>query len=181
MKVPIELIEVLKKEKQFLIASHINPEGDAVGSSLALAEGLRQLGKNTIVYLKNGLPEVYEFVPHKELITDVLDKTYLSDAVFVLVDCNEPKRIGLESSEISAKLTIVIDHHETRREYGQIKWIEPDSPATGLMIYYLLKKLQVQITPEIATNLYMAIAVDTGTFRYDNTTAETLRVAAELI
>jgi phosphoesterase RecJ-like protein len=139
------------------------------------------MGKITRVFLKDGLPEVYEFMPDKALIEKELDQDFMKDSVFVLVDCNEPKRVGLEDSDVIAKKTVVIDHHETRKDFGQIKWIEPESPATGLMIYYLLKALGVDITPELATNLYVAIAVDTGTFRYDNTTAETLRTAAELV
>ncbi|RME69193.1 MAG: bifunctional oligoribonuclease/PAP phosphatase NrnA [Nitrospirae bacterium] len=181
MKVPDTLIQILKEEDRFLIASHVNPEGDAVGSALALAEALWQMGKTAKVFLKDGVPEVYEFLPDREVVETTLDKNFLEDAVFVLVDCNEPKRTGLEDQDIVTDKTVVIDHHETRKDFGRIKWIEPESPATGMMIYYLLKALGVEFSKEIATNLYVAIAVDTGTFRYDNTTSETLRVAAELI
>ncbi len=181
MKVPEELIKVLEEEDSFVIASHINPEGDAVGSAIALSEGLMQKAKAVRVFLKDGLPEVYDFLPDREVVETTLDREFLKGSVFILVDCNEPKRAGLEESDIIAKRTIVIDHHETRKEFGELKWIEPDSPATGLMIYYLLKALAVRLTKDIATNLYVAIAVDTGTFRYENTTAESLRVAAEFI
>ncbi|MDP2276608.1 MAG: DHHA1 domain-containing protein, partial [Nitrospirota bacterium] len=75
----------------------------------------------------------------------------------------------------------VIDHHETARDFGDIKWIDPKSPATGLMIFYLIKELGVTVTKEIAINLYAAIAIDTGTFRYSNTTPDVLRVSAELV
>ncbi len=181
MNVPEPLLNVLRQEQRFFIASHINPEGDAVGSALALAMGLRSLGKETKVFLKDGLPEVYEFIPGKDLIESRLDRDYMKDSVFVIVDCNEPKRVGLKDEEIVAQKTVVIDHHETRKDFGDIKWVIPDSPATGVMIYYLLKALEVKFTPEIATNLYVAIAVDTGTFRYGNTTSEVLRIGAELI
>lgn len=181
MKVPEPLLQTIKDEQRFLIASHVNPEGDAVGSAIALAEGLSQKGKTVRVFLKDGVPEVYRFLPDIELVETTLDKEFLKEAVFVLVDCNEPKRAALEEEDIITEKTVVIDHHETRKDFGRIKWIEPQSPATGMMIYHLLKAMDVNFTREIATNLYVAIAVDTGTFRYDNTTAETLRVAAELI
>jgi phosphoesterase RecJ-like protein len=180
MKVPEKLIQALLSNRHFTIASHISPEGDAIGSAIALALVLKRLDKDVSVYIRDGVPEIYRFMPHYEIVESTLDMDSLEERILIIVDCNEPKRIGVEG-ELKCKTSIVIDHHETRKDYGDIKWIEPTSSATGLMIYYLIKELKVEITPDIATNLYVAIAEDTGTFRYGNTTSEVFRVAAELV
>ncbi len=180
MKVPERLIQTLRSEKHFTIASHINPEGDAIGSAIALALVLKRLDKDVSVYIRDGVPEIYRFLPHCDIVEDTLDVGSLQKRVLIIVDCNEPKRIGFEG-ELKCKTSIVIDHHETRKDYGDIRWIEPACAATGLMIYYLIRELRVVITPDIATNLYVAIAVDTGTFRYENTTSEVFRAVADLV
>jgi len=180
VKIPKELIEILKSEETFIIASHINPDGDALGSSIALALALKQLQKNVYVYNRDGIPYRYTFLPCYELVTDIFCKDKVKDSIFIIVDCNEISRTGLNTN-VDYKRSVVIDHHCSIKEFGDIRWVETISPATGLMIYYLLRHLGITITPEIATNLYVAIAVDTGTFRYENTTSEVLKVAAELV
>ncbi|HBR22222.1 MAG TPA: bifunctional oligoribonuclease/PAP phosphatase NrnA, partial [Nitrospiraceae bacterium] len=97
----------------------------------------------------------------------------------ILLDCNDTERAGIEKLQFAS--SAVIDHHETARDFGDIKWIDPKSPATGQMIFCLIKELGVNVTKEIAVNLYSAIAIDTGTFRYSNTTPDVLRVSAELV
>ncbi len=190
MKVPEDLLAFLHKGKQFFIATHISPDGDALGSSIALAMALESLGKKTIVYDKDSVPEFYKFLPGHERFTNSISSLKSSAEAseparggqisnLILVDCNDLERIGLENLKFIS--SAVIDHHETGREFGDIKWIEPQAPATGMMIFYLMKELGIKITEEIATNLYSAIAIDTGTFRYSNTTPEILRIAAELI
>lgn len=179
MRVPEELTELIRDEAYFVIASHINPEPDALGSSIALALALKSMGKEVEVYNRDGVGAMYNFLPGYDIVRTTLDTGRLKDAVFLILDCNELKRVGLE--EISCRRIAVVDHHRTAGSYGDVRWVEPESPATGLMVYYLLKELGVRIEHEIAVNIYAAIAVDTGTFRYDNTTAETLRVAADLI
>ncbi len=179
MNVPEELIKLLLREKRFLIATHINPEGDALGSSLALSIGLESLGKETVLYDRDRVPESYRFLPGHERFITLLTPDVLGGAPLILLDCNEPERAGLDNLPIS--YAAVIDHHETERDFGDIRWIEPDAPAAGLMVFHLVKRLGVQITKEMATNLYTALAIDTGTFRYSNVTSDTLRAAAELV
>lgn len=176
---PKELLQFLKKENDFVIAAHISPDGDALGSSIALSMALESLGKKTIVYDKDPVPEFYKFLPGRERFTNSLATLNSQLSTLVLLDCNDAERAGIEKLQFAS--SAVIDHHETARDFGDIKWIDPKSPATGLMIFYLIKELGVTVTKEIAANLYAAIAIDTGTFRYSNTTPAVLRVSAELI
>jgi phosphoesterase RecJ-like protein len=178
MKVPPDLLAFLRKHDDFFIATHINPEGDALGSTLALSMALGTLGKNTIVYERDSIPEFYRFLPgHEKFIHSVQD-IQPSTRNLILLDCNTPERAGIEG--LNFKSSTVIDHHETETDFGDIKWIEPQAAATGIMIFNLLREMSVELTREIATNLYSAIAIDTGTFRFGNTNAEVLKVAAEL-
>ncbi|NCO83049.1 MAG: bifunctional oligoribonuclease/PAP phosphatase NrnA [Nitrospirae bacterium CG_4_10_14_3_um_filter_44_29] len=183
MTPPKELLHFLKKENNFIIAAHISPDGDALGSSIALSMALESLGKKTIVYDKDAVPEFYKFLPGNERFTDSIQNSsrFIRDKIqnLILIDCNDAERAEIEKLQFAS--SAVIDHHETARNFGDIKWIDPKSPATGLMIFYLIKALGADVTKEIAANLYTAIAVDTGTFRYSNTTPEVLRASAELV
>ncbi len=176
---PKELLHFLKKENDFVIATHISPDGDALGSSLALSMALESLGKKTIVYDKDPVPEFYKFLPGSGRFTNSIQNSKFKIQNLILIDCNDAERAEIGKLQFTS--SAVIDHHETARDFGDIKWIDPKSPATGLMIFYLIKELGVTVTKEIAANLYAAIAIDTGTFRYSNTTPAVLRVSAELI
>ena len=179
MKIPPNLLSFLKEEDNFFIATHINPEGDALGSSLVLSMALEILGKNTVVYDRDPVPDLYRYLPGHERFVHTTVTLQPSTFNLILLDCNALERAGIGG--LLFKRSAVIDHHETENDFGDIRWIEPGAAATGLMIFYLIKELGIEITGEIATNLYTAIAIDTGTFRYANTTADVLRVAAELV
>ncbi|OGW57916.1 MAG: hypothetical protein A2Z09_00590 [Nitrospirae bacterium RBG_16_43_8] len=176
---PKELLHFLEKENDFVIATHISPDGDALGSSIALSMALESLGKRTIVYDNDPVPEFYKFLPGSERFTNSLSTLNSQLSTLVLLDCNDTERAGIEKLQFTSMA--VIDHHETARDFGDIKWIDPKAPATGLMIFYLIKELGATVTKKIAVNLYAAIAIDTGTFRYSNTTPDILRVSAELV
>ena len=178
MNVPADLIEFFKRERKFFVATHINPEGDALGSCLALSAALESMGKRTVLYNRDPVPDFYKFLPGYEKFTDSFDLLKSEELPLVLLDCNEPERAGLADAAVAR--AVVIDHHETRKDFGDIRWIEPGAAATGIMVYRLLRALEAEITADMATNLYTAIAIDTGTFRYNNTTADALRIAAEL-
>lgn len=178
MNVPANLVKFLKEKDQFFIATHVNPEGDALGSSIALAMALNIIGKSTIVFDQDGVPEFYRFLPGYERIVRSYESLQTGELNLLLLDCNSLQRAGIEG--LRFRNTAVIDHHETESDFGDVRWIEPKAAATGLMIYYLIRDLGVGITQEMAINLYTAIAIDTGTFRFGNTTGEVLRVAAEL-
>ncbi len=176
--VPKKLLDFLLQGKNFLIATHINPEGDAFGSALALSIALESLGKKTFVYCKDPVPEFYKFLPHhKKVSASLPDSKQLPP--LILVDCNTTERAGLE--EVQIKPSAIIDHHEAEENFCNVKWIEPHASATGILIYHVIKKLGMEITKPIANNLYTAIAVDTGIFRHNNTNAEAMQIASELI
>jgi len=189
VKVPRKLLSFLRKKDKFFIATHINPEADAIGSALALSMALETLGKEILLFDKDTIPEVYRFLPGHERFINSIPPLIILHSPLILLDCNSLKRAGIEG--LSFRHSAVIDHHEpaplcearpgTEEDFGDIRWIEPKAAATGLMVFYLIKELGLKVTSEIAINLYSAIAVDTGTFRYNNTTPEVLRVGAELI
>ncbi len=177
MRVPNEVVAAVREGTDFVLATHISPEGDALGSQIALAMALDAMGKGAYVYNRDGVPDFYEFLPGFEKIrTELPAET--SGSTLLLLDCNKPERAAVDGRPF--KSSVVIDHHVTESDFGNIRWIEPAAPATGLMVFELLKALGSEITSAMAVNLYAAIAVDTGTFRYNNTTPEVLRAAAEL-
>ena len=176
MKVPHELTDFFRSRDDFFLATHINPEGDALGSSIALHLALMAMGKRSVVYNRDLVPATYAFLPHSDIVVashpDRIEN-------LVLIDCNSPERAGMEN--VSTSCAAVIDHHKTMNGFGDVMWIDPACPAAGLMVYYLIKDMDVEITPEMAVNLYTAIGIDTGIFRYSNTTADCLVAASDLV
>lgn len=172
------IIEFLRAHSKFVIASHVNPDGDALGSSLGLAMALEAMGKDVVVYNKDGTVSPYEFLPGSQRVVRSLEGSQ-KDRALVVVDCNNAVRSNTEGMEFAA--IAVVDHHLTTSQFGDVRWIEPTRAAVGLMIYDIVIGLGATITKDIATNLYAAIAIDTGIFRYSNTTEPVLHVAASLV
>jgi phosphoesterase RecJ-like protein len=179
MKIPRGLIAAFRKERYFLLAAHIGPDGDALGSCLALAEALESLGKTVFVFDRDPVPEYYRFMPGQGKFRSALGQIPAKKPLLVLLDCNSTERAALNGHIF--KKTVVIDHHETESDFGDIRWVERTAAATGLMVFNLIKALKVPVTKSMATNLYTALAVDTGTFRHSNTGPDVLRAAAELV
>ncbi len=179
MRPPEELISYLRNNDNFLLSIHIDPDGDALGSILALGEALSPVGKRVIMHSRDRIPVHYAFLPESNLIIHSLNTCPGDIPALILIDCNSPQRA--EVDPIHFAYSIVIDHHATVNHFGDIRWIVPDAPATGLLIYYLIDSMGIPLTETMATNLYTAIAADTGTFRYSNTNAETFHVSAQLI
>lgn len=177
--VPQAVLPFINSIERFLIVTHINPDGDALGSSIALALALEAMGRETQIYDRDGVPELYNFLPGRDRVTTQIDEGEVSDMALIMLDCNTPERAGLKDFTFSRSL--VIDHHATEKDFGYIKWIDRDSPATGLMVYRLIRELGVKLTYEMALNLYVALSIDTGTFRFSNTTAESLHAAADFV
>ena len=178
------LIKYLKEANSFVIVAHYNPEGDAIGSCIALALGLKRIGKKDIYVLnRDGVPEVLRFLPGASMIKQSLPKR---DVDFgIILDCNTLKRTGFDN--IRARDHIIIDHHlpssDQKGSEVSVKasLIDPDAAATGVLIYKILRALGIKIDRDIATNLYTAILIDTGGFRYSNTNPESLRIASHLV
>jgi phosphoesterase RecJ-like protein len=175
------VIEEIHKGNRFLVISHVNPEGDAIGSTLGLSLALRELGKNVTSFLEDPIPEVYQFLPGAADVAESLDVTTRFDAVFA-VDCGEKERLGKSFNNLEFGGTLInIDHHRTNDRFGDINVVEPDACAAGELVYDLLKAASIDITKEVAENLYVAIHTDTGSFRYSATSPEAFRKAGDLV
>jgi phosphoesterase RecJ-like protein len=176
-----EIGRVLREQQRFAILSHVRPDGDALGSQLALALSLKELGKTVRVWNEDGMLEKYSFVPGANLLSKPPSAPEDVDVALAL-DTAIQNRLGNTLPAIrAAKIWINIDHHPSNPGYGDIVYIDPTSPATGQIIFELIKSQNLPLTREIAENLYVAISTDTGSFQYPNTTAHTFEIAAELV
>ena len=173
-----EVIEVLRQHDSFVIAGHSDPDGDSLGSSVALGLALEQLGKRVQILSADPLFAAYLRLPQSERVT-VSDQAPDGYPVAVLMECNEVGRSGIEGLE--GRLIVNIDHHANNPGFGDVNWVDPAAAAVGVMVYRLLRALGCELTPAIATQLYVAILTDTGSFRYSNTDADAFRVCAELV
>jgi phosphoesterase RecJ-like protein len=173
------LIAALSPCRTVLLSVHKNPDGDALGSQLALLLALERAGKTVRAHNLDPVPFIYRFLPGSERITSGRDVAGSFDA-FVVLDA-DPPRTGLFNGSYPAKTLINIDHHITNSREWADTWLEPEATATGEMIFRLITRLGVDIDRDIALCLFTAIFTDTGSFRYSNTTAESMRIAARLI
>ena len=172
---------MLREQQRFAILSHVRPDGDALGSQLALALSLKELGKTVRVWNEDGMLEKYSFVPGANLLSKPPSVPEDVDVALAL-DTAIQNRLGNTLPAIrAAKIWINIDHHPSNPGYGDIVYIDPTSPATGQIIFELIKSQNLPLTHQIAENLYVAISTDTGSFQYPNTTAHTFEIAAELV
>lgn len=179
-----KIISAIQGGKRFLVTAHENPDGDALGSTLALGLALKKLGKDTTFYNKDGVPDYLEFLHGSEEVTKSLNDAGQFDVTFI-VDCTDTGRAGADFEKFKSTgrcgTSIIIDHHETNKPSADIHLLDPHASSTGMIIYSVLKKLSIEICPDIATNLYTTIMSDTGSFKYSNTYPETFKMAAELV
>lgn len=175
-----KVMEVIEHNDNFLIASHIDPEGDSIGSQLALAYLLLAKNKKFAIINHSPVPPQYEFLPLFEQIKKPASR-FKADVALIL-DCPEMKRIGdVERAIKGIPLTVNIDHHISNKRFADINWVEPHASCAAEMVYKIYQGLKVKINKDIALCLYVGILVDTGSFHYSNTTSYTHRLAAQLI
>jgi len=179
MSEPAGLIAALNNCKTVLISVHKNPDGDALGSQIGLMLALEKIGKEVFAHNLDPVPEIYRFLPGTDRITTGPSVKGTYDA-FLVLDA-DPPRTGLFNGSWPARTLINIDHHVTNPREWPLTWLDPDATATGEMIYRLMNGLKIPLDKDIAICLYTAIFTDTGSFRYSNTTAESMRIAATLI
>ena len=173
--------QALREGVRFAVLSHVRPDGDALGSQLALGLSLKQLGKDVRIWNEDGMLEKYSFLPSANLLTKPTGDPEDVD-VAIALDTAIQNRLGTALPAVrSAKLWINIDHHPSNPGYGDLVYINPKAPATGQILFELIKSEKLPIDPAIAENLYVAISTDTGSFQYPNTTARTFEIAAELV
>lgn len=177
-----KLCKGLKSKQYFLLASHVNPEGDAVGCVLALDSLLRRLGKKTKIVCEDPFPARLHALQSSRWnqVKDMkFDSRYDS---LVVADCPTLERIGKTLDFVNSDTTIFnIDHHITNKEFGTYNYIRPRAAACGEVVYDIFKYFKLPLNREEATALYVTIATDTGSFKYSNTTVRSHQIAAELI
>ena len=176
-----EIGRALREHQRFAILSHVRPDGDALGSQIALALSLQAMGKNATAWNEDGMLEKYSFLPKAEILTQPPPEPEEFD-VAIALDTATQNRLGTAAAAVGhAKFWINIDHHPSNPRYGDLVYIDAESPATGQILFELMKSEQLPMNRAIAENLFTAISTDTGSFQYPNTTARTFEIAAELI
>jgi phosphoesterase RecJ-like protein len=175
------IADALRGHERFLVVTHENPDGDALGSLLATTLALRSLGKDAVMYLAGDapLPREYGFMPLEALVRE--RPADAADRVLVAVDCAKADRIGDQDAVDQAPLVLNVDHHHDNTRFGGLNLVVADASSTGEVLRDVFAELGVELTPDLAEPLYIALVTDTGRFQYTNTTAKTLRLAADLV
>lgn len=172
-------LRAIREGRRFLVASHENPDGDAIASTLALANALREMGKDVVAFNRDGVPNDYRFLPGWEnVVTSVPDGDRF-DVGFVL-DAGELHRAGRWIRHACHTLAN-IDHHPHSEDFGDIYWVDEKASATGVLVYRLLTAADWPVSLDVATCIYTTILSDTGSFRYSNADPEAFRVAGEMV
>jgi len=176
------VIEAIHDHKSFVISSHVQPDGDAIGCALALALFLKQLGKTVCVRFPDGIavPHPYEFLPGAEIVES--EGACPSYEVFVALECPTLERLG-DLADVAAETQVVlnIDHHLDNDMFGTANLVERDASACATILYKLFEMMCPRISPEVAENLYVGIVTDTGRFQYSSTDPETFEIAGKLL
>ena len=174
-----QIAKLLQNSSTIILTAHVQPDGDCLGSMLALNHYLISIGKNVRMMLDDDLPALFKFLPGHHAILQPTTKVISADLLIVL-DASDIKRIGKVREHVEAPI-LNIDHHASNTKFADYWYIDKRSAATGEIIFQLLTMLKVKITADIATCLYTAIATDCGFFRYANTSVQTMRYAANLM
>lgn len=178
---PEQIAALIRDNQRFVVMSHVRPDGDALGCTLAMGLCLRQLGKDVTMWNEEGCLEKFNFLPGNELVTKPSAEPQSFDVAFVL-DTAVRDRVGTCLPAVAKAGTWVnIDHHISNPRYGDLNYIDSTAPATGEILFELFLKMELPITYAMADNLYVAISTDTGSFQYPSTTARTYEIGAELV
>ena len=176
------VVDTLRSGDRFLLTAHEGPDGDALGSLLAMHHVLRQLGKDSVMFLdakEFPLPVEYRFLPLEEVFheppADVVDRT------LVFLDCGNIDRMPVEFLRRDGARVVNIDHHHDNTRFGSVNLVDTEASCTAEIVLDVAKRLGAEITPEIASALYVGLVTDTGKFMYENTGPAAHRMAAELI
>ena len=173
-----QIVEQIEKNHRFLIVAHENPDGDAIGSTLGLALALRDMGKDVVAYNVDGVPEIMQFLPEHELLTQNLPENSRFDVAFVL-DAGDINRTALPVADLCDTI-INIDHHPLST-FGDIYFLDTTASATAALIYRLLLECHYKLTLPVAKALYLGILSDTGSFRYSSANQEAFQIAGDLV
>jgi phosphoesterase RecJ-like protein len=177
-----QVVDALRGNDRFLLTTHEGPDGDALGSLLAMQGILEQLGKDSVMFLaakEFPLPVEYRFLP----LTDVFHEppADVVDRVLVFLDCGNIDRMPVSFLQREGAQVMNIDHHHDNTRFGTVNVVDTDASCTAQIVFEISKRLGIEITPELASALYVGLITDTGRFMYENTDAAAHRMAAELI
>ena len=177
-----KIADIIKKNKTFILSTHVNPDPDALCSELAMAVYLKSLNKKVYVINEEAIPKRFSFLPCSRLIKPLPKKKSIQYDVAIVVDCGDLKRIGKVQQLLKPEKKIInIDHHITNDSFGDVNFIQPEASSTAEMIFNFFKEVKYRLNREVSILLYLGIMTDTGSFRYDNTTPNTHRAISELM
>lgn len=187
--IPKIIPETLAAASHVVLSTHVNPDGDALGSLLGLTDILQKAGKNVFPYLEEPVSTMYDFLPGCNMVHHDLEQLQAfveqggeGKVVSIALDCGDADRLGVAKDTLLAVTPfLVIDHHRGHRPFGDVLWLESECSSTGEMVYNLVQDMGLSISMDAAYCLYVAIVTDTGSFRYDCTSSRTLRIAADLL
>ena len=176
-----QIIQQLKNSRSVLIASHVNPDGDAIGSLLAMGLALDALNIKATLYNESDIPAVYRFLPEIHRIQNQISRVHAYETAIIL-DCSNLDRIG-RATDIVTQIPMVIniDHHSTNTRFGERQLIDDKACATAELVFRLLKEMDVPISTAMATSIYTGIVTDTGSFRFSNTNASAFEICNEMV
>lgn len=178
-----KIVEKIKSSRKSLVLAHQNPDGDTLGSMLAVGSFLRELGHEVDHVISDPVPEIYKFLPDTNLVKLPDDKNLQADYDLAFsLDCGSVKRLGkAQALWNKAKETINIDHHISNEKFATYNWIEPDATSTGQVVHWLAKEMGLKVSKEVSTLLYTTLLTDTGCFANSNTNSLAMTWASELI
>ena len=177
-----DIAREIRNRDNYLLLSHAIPDGDSIGSLLGMHQALKILGKKSRMLLQDPVPRIYNYLPgSSEVMSPARFDGEVENVIFL--DCADEERAGQELLTLlsSRTFTINIDHHQSNTMFGDMNYIQPNMAATAEILYHLAKILPVEINPPLANALYAGIVQDTGSFHHSNTSAETFRIAADLL
>ncbi len=177
-----EILTIIKSSQKIIISSHTMPDGDCIGSSLALYIALKGMGKDAYIILDDDIPEQYKFLPHcQEILHPESFQSNDSD-LFIIVDNNNIERLGMSKKLFpGAKKTVCIDHHPSDNFFCDFNYIDTNASAAAELIYMIIKSLSINIDADIANCLLTGIITDTGGYKFDNVTPYTFIISSDLL
>ncbi|MFV1994484.1 MAG: bifunctional oligoribonuclease/PAP phosphatase NrnA [Verrucomicrobiales bacterium] len=178
-----EIGRVIASHESFAVVSHLRPDGDAIGSALALGEGLHAIGKKVEIINEDGVPDALSFLPCSGRVKRPHEVVGFRPEVAFVLDTAAFSRVGEGVAAIiqGAGTLVNIDHHVSNPGFGDLVLVDSACPATGQIVYELIRALEMPLSEAARDNLWAAISTDTGSFQYPNTTARTFEIGAELI
>lgn len=187
-RIPEIILDKIRSAENFVVMTHVQPDGDAVGSLLAMSDMLKNMGKRVLAFLDEPISHLYDFLPGASKLTSNVDEMRHfiaesgADICAIALDCGEADRVGRQKDlMLTMSPFLVIDHHLSHMNFGDYRWVEPQCSSTGEMVYEIAEALGQTPTYNGAFALYVAISTDTGSFRYECTGARTFEIVSNLV